>query len=384
MMRGSFLHQVSLVSRQLLAFFSKLLVCLRSCACGILSPGGETFCKYVGLGFAPKFLLEPSKGTAPPRQRPVCRMTSWLAALLLLTIFIAESQGGTNSGHIALLLSGPEEAYAVSAKAFKAEVNMPVHTYTLTGEDQQFSTIKTRLFASRPSIIFALGAKAAFMAKTWTKSEPEIPVVFAMVLNWRRYNLLDGQANMSGIATETSVGTQFVHLTTIVPTTRKIGVVYSAEFSQSLIDEAKKIASLLGLELVTEAISSPIEFQRAYKKISSRIDSFWVLNDPVTFTLNNMDWLARRCIKDRIVCLGQSENVVRQGLTFAVNSDFHDIGAQAASLARNILRGNQRPQDIGVMDPLGTQIHINLLAAERIGLRIDPTALDMATKVFDK
>lgn len=371
-MRGSFLHRVSLVPFRIKAFMRTLFCILRRNQSAIP---------------AQTALLRSASHQNLARKRSALSLlsVSCLGTLLILMFFISQSHAADGvGGNVALLLSGPEEAYAVSAEAFKAEVNLPFRTFTLSGEDKNFSAIKTQLFASKPSIIFALGAKAAFLAKAWTKTQPEIPVVFAMVLNWKRYDLLKGQDNISGIATETSVGTQFVNLTTIVPKTSKIGVVYSEEFSASLIAEAKETAALLGLELVAEPITSPFEFQRAYKKISDKVDSFWVLNDPVTFTLSNMDWLAQRCIKDRIVCLGQSENVAKQGLTLAVNADFHDIGAQAASLIKNILRGNQSPADIGVMDPLGTEIHINLRATERMELQLSASALNMATKIFDK
>ena len=114
-----------------------------------------------------------------------------------------------------------------------------------------------------------------------------------------------------------------------------------------------------------------------------QIDSFWALNDPVTYSLENMAWLTEKCIKDRLICLGQSKNITEQGVALSINTDSVDIGSQAASMARNILLGHQRVKEIGVMPPLGTNILVNLKTANRIGLTFNEIALNMATMVFD-
>jgi putative ABC transport system substrate-binding protein len=287
-------------------------------------------------------------------------------------------------GSIAILLSDSEEAYTVPAASFQAAATLPVHIFNLHGDVKNASPLKEELLASHPALIFALGAKAAYLAKAWTKSQPEIPVVFAMVLNWQRYDLLAGQDNITGIAAEMAAGTQFVNLTTFVPQVKKIGVIYSEEHSAEIIAEAKHSAALLGVELVPRAIARPDDFQRVFKELSGAVDCFWILNDPVTYSLANMDWVVTRCIKDRIVCLGQSKNIAEQGIAFSVNPDVDNIGTQAASMARNILLGNQTPKDIGVMAPLGTNIYVNLKTTERLGRTIDPVALELATLVFGK
>jgi ABC-type uncharacterized transport system substrate-binding protein len=96
-----------------------------------------------------------------------------------------------------------------------------------------------------------------------------------------------------------------------------------------------------------------------------------------------MDWLKIRCIKDRLPCIGQSKNIVEHGLVLSINADRADIGSQAASIAKNIIDRHQRPDHIGVMAPLGTQIIINRNTAQRIGLRLHQGTLDLATQVID-
>nr|MBF0221847.1 hypothetical protein [Desulfobulbaceae bacterium] len=306
-----------------------------------------------------------------------------VAIILLFWLFVVPS-GAKEQTSIAVLLSSSEDIYAETAAAFASEVGLPVHIYNLQGDVKKNPDLKKELFADKPSLIFALGAKAAYVAKLWTKDTPEIKVIFSMVLNWQQYHLLEGQDNVAGIAAEVAPGTQFVNLTTIMPKIKRIGVIYSEENSSQIIADARQKARVLGVELVAIPIDRPEAFQTAYKKIRWQLDAFWVLNDPITFSLENMAWLAEKCIKDRLICLGQSENIVKQGLSISVNTESRDIASQAASLARNILLGSQNVKEIGVMPPLGTNIAINIKTIGKIGVQIDQLTLNMATTIFDE
>ncbi len=287
------------------------------------------------------------------------------------------------AGPIAILLSDSDAAYQEQATAFSHEVDLPCQLFNLHGDINNDPGLKDRLLHAKPVLIYALGAKAAYLAKLWTRERQEIPVLFAMVLNWPRYHLLNDQTNIAGIAAEMSPGTQFVNMTLFSPKVKRIGLLYSPS-STTLLELARKEAALLGLELVAEPIERSQDFQRGFKKITGRIDAFWVLNDPVLYTLENLDWLEQRCLNERLLCVGQSQNLAKAGLTLSVNLDASQIATQAAAMATNILVNHQQIRDIKVMEPLSTQLLLNLKSAERIGLAIPPQARNMATTLIDQ
>lgn len=286
-----------------------------------------------------------------------------------------------SGGPIAILLSDSEAAYGQQVSIFSEEIGMPVEVFNLHGDLAHDSGLKERFFAVRPSLIFALGAKAAYAAKLWTQDRQDIPVLFAMVLNWQRYKLLDGSSNIAGIAAEISPGAQFVNMTMFLPSMQRIGLIYSP-LSETILSQAKEAAALLGLELVAESIDRSNDFQRAFKRLAGRVDAFWLLKDPVVYTLENMDWLEDRCLKEKLLCVGQTQNLAKMGLALTVNPDFAQIGGQVAAMARNILLHGQKPGEIGVMEPIGTQLFVNIKTAERIGLSVSPQVLDMATSII--
>lgn len=307
--------------------------------------------------------------------------------LLVLGLWIIPANptwAETAPGPIAVLLSDTEEAYTRPVASFTEEIQLPVQIFNLKGEIDNAPREMARIFAIRPALILALGAKAAYTAKVWTADHTKIPVIFALVLNWRRYKLLDGQDNIAGIASEVAPGTHFLNLAMASPKVKRIGVIYSRVHSSETIRQAREEAEKLGLTLVEMPISRPMEFRQAYKQISERIDGFWMLADPVAYTLPNVDWLEERCTRDRLVCIGQSRNIAEIGVLLAVNPDLANVGQQAASMAKNILINHQLPKQIGVMPPLGTRLVLNAKTAEKINLRLNRIVMDLASDIIDR
>jgi len=285
---------------------------------------------------------------------------------------------------IVILVSDGEDAYSGPIESFTEDINQPVEIYNLKGDVRLAPEVMTGIIDLEPQLIFALGAKAAVVSKVWTADHPEIPVVFAMVLNWERYNLIGPQGNVAGIAYDAAPGTHLANLSMLSPEINRVGIIYSREHSGKLIESARKSAEILNLELVEKDIENPQEFQRAFKGMEDKIDSYWILPDPVVYTLENISWLERRCVNDRIICLGPSENVAKLGVVLSVDPDQKNLGNQAASITKSILRYNQKPGKIGVMPPIGTRLFINVKTANKIGLQISRNILDQATKIIER
>ncbi len=301
--------------------------------------------------------------------------------LLLLCLLLPSAAWA--EGWVAILLSDTEAIYHKPIQSFRAAMPLETREFNLHDNIRRAPQLKKEIFTDPPSLIFALGAKAAFAAKLWTKNHQDIPVLFAMVLNYQKYHLLDGQSNITGISSEVNPGNQFLNLTLFAPKIRRIGVIYSKEYSSELVAEAKKATEMLGLELIEIPITAKESFRQSYKELSANVDGIWVLNDALTYTLDNMDWLQERCIQDQLVCIGQSGNLAQVGILLSVRPDSAGIGVQAASMSKNILDHKQSPASIGVMDPLGTDISLNRRTARRIGLSLNPQALNMATTIIE-
>lgn len=304
------------------------------------------------------------------------QITTMLALILLSFGCIAAEQT------IIALLSDDTESYQQPLKAFKEKIKQPVITYNLHGDIDQAPVIMEKILQHKPTLIFALGAKAAWFAKSSTKKRTDIKVIFAMVLNHQRYQLDDGQENIAGISSDIAPGTQLFNLSLFSPGISRVGIIYSPEHSGQSLGKAIEAAEILGLEIVKLPINRAKEFTRAWQKMVGSIDAFWVLNDPVIYTLDNIYWIKDRCIKEQLICIGQSDNISRLGVLLSINPDDNNIGIQAAAIARDILVQQRKPVEIGIQDPIGTHITLNTTTAHKIGLTVSDVARSMVNDII--
>ncbi len=310
------------------------------------------------------------------------RVLLGVAAGLLLLLSGAGSAAAAG-GPVVVVLSDAEAAYSLPVATFRAELGLPVQVFNLEGDIDRAPALMEKIMALHPALLFTLGAKASYVAKVWTKDRPELPVLFAMVINWQHYGLVDGQQNIFGIDSDVEPGVQFAHMMMLSPRIKRVGVIYNTSLSGEVVTAARKAAKVLGIELEERAIRHPQQLQRAYLEMVDDIDGLLILADPVVYTLENIAWLQKRCMRDHLICVGQSENVAKLGVLMAIDPDIPNIGAQAAAMARSVLSGHQTPAAVGVMPPLGTKLYLNLRTADKIGLHPSRAAVDMASQVFD-
>lgn len=310
-----------------------------------------------------------------------------IAFILAMTLMILSAwpcTGEPRQDLIVILVSDVEDAYGKALDAYVEEADFPVRIINLNGQIDRAADVMAKVIAHKPSLIFCLGAKASYIAKVWTADRPDIPVIFAMVLNPERYELNSGQSNIAGIATEVDPGAQFANLSLFFPKIRNIGMIYSPEHSSQLIQHAEKTSMLLGMKLITSPISSPNEFRKAYLSIREKIDAFWVIADPVVYRVRNIAWLEKRCIEDQLICMGPSENIAKLGLVLSVNPDLSSIGSQAVSMTHDILRYGHTPDTIGIQPPLGTVVTLNMRTVRKLEIDIDPKAMNMASEIINE
>lgn len=300
---------------------------------------------------------------------------------LLCTVSWTTAFAGT--GPVVVLLSDDEAAYSLPVETFRSAVKTPIRVFNLNGDVGRAAVVMTEILALDPSLLFTLGAKASYVAKVWTRERSDLPVLFAMVLNWQRYHLTQGQENVFGIDSSVEPGVQFAHMLMLSPSIKRIGVIYNSDLSTEMVTAARSAAQVFGVELVEQTVRRSSDLRRAYLEIGDRIDGLLILADPVVYTLDNVAWLQKRCMRDHLICVGQSENVAKTGILMAIDPDVPNLGAQAASMVRSVLSGRKSPRSIGVMPPLGTRLYLNLRTAHKIGLQPSRAAINMASDVFE-
>jgi len=263
--------------------------------------------------------------------------------------------------------------YETSIDAFESALDRPTLRVNV-GEDAE-RTLRAAADGHRIDALFALGGQATHLGR---QVFPDAPMVFAMVLDWNRYEFSEQTA---GVALEMPVDVLFTRFKLLLPDLERVGVIYGEKTSAESLEAARAAARALGLDLVEEDVRYADEVPGAYRRMRTEVDALWMFPDPIVVTRDNFRYLRDHTRKDGIAFLAFSENFVRAGALLSIAPSYATMGSQAAVLLERLRTGAA----IGrrVQAPLGSTVTVNAATARRVGLELEPALLVAADRLVD-
>jgi len=239
------------------------------------------------------------------------------------------------------------------------------------GQGEQLSEIRKK----NPRLFVALGSAAASQVAKVVKNTP---VVFCMALNPVASGFIRSMAssgnNLTGASLDIPFHLQFEALRSIVPHAKKVGVIYNPQDTEGVIQQARKTAREMGLDLVAISIASEDKVPAALRSLDKTVDALWSVADSTTFSSGSAEFILLHTLRNRIPFMGLSPAFVKAGALMALEVDYQEVGAQCGGLAAKILTGDQ-PSSLPVTTPQKITLHVNMKTAETIGLKIPPDRL---------
>jgi len=281
------------------------------------------------------------------------------------------------STDVAVMLSDDLPAYHAPVQTFGDALGRPYHVYDLRGDEARALSIAERMKRDPPPLIFALGAKAAWVA---ARQLPDVPLVYAMVQSPDRYGL-DG-ARVTGIAMNLPMDTVISQIQVILPDVRSLGLLTSPGQATTLVPAAQEAAAKAGIELRPEVVGDARELRRALTRLRSGVDALWLAPDPELLTPTNFRLIRDAAVRARQPLLTGSETLVRAGALMCVTPDSVEVGIQAAHLATTLLAPEgEVPSPI---QPEHPRVVLNLDTLEALGLKLDPVQRDFVDAVVQQ
>jgi putative ABC transport system substrate-binding protein len=304
----------------------------------------------------------------------------WVLAALL----VCAPVGAAASVEIVTLTSVEAEPYTVAFRAFQDALSrqgqqVQIKEYLLK-EGAAKERILAEIRSRPPSLILAMGSTATSLAHAQLK---EVPIVFCMVLNPIASGLVQSMQssgnNLTGASLDIPVKLQFEALQSVLPSARRVGVLYNPRETEKVVAPAAKTAATLGLELVTLPVTSPEEVQEMVEALpKKKIDALWSVADSTVFASSrSVEFLLRRTLEARIPVMGLSPTFVKAGALLALSVDYKDVGLQCGEQAALVLAG-QAPSSLPITVPRKVTLYINLNVARAIGLTLADRILDKA------
>lgn len=250
------------------------------------------------------------------------------------------------------------------------------------GDDAQGQEVRVaEIRRKKPQIFVTLGSAAT---ERVAKVVKDTPVLFCMALNPMASGFVRSMNasgnNLTGASLDIPPRVQFEALRSLIPGAKKIGVIYNPKQTETVIQQARRTARDMGLELVAVPIASGEEVPDALRTLDKQVDALWSVADGTTFTSASMEFLFLHTLRNKLPFMGLSPAFVRAGALLALAIDYQEVGAQCAGLATRLLAG-ESPSSLPVTTPQKVTLHVNLKTAETIGLKIPPERLKDAVAV---
>jgi ABC-type uncharacterized transport system substrate-binding protein len=229
----------------------------------------------------------------------------------------------------------------------------------------------------RMAILVAMGSLAAQAAR---ETVPEMPLVFCMVPDPARLNLVG--PGIGGVAFSVPAKNQLAAFRLVNPRGVRVGVIYTEAGAGAVVQEAIKSASSVRLALVAKPVTSLKDVPGALRAMlqgAEAVDAVWVPPDPVLMDAELRRFLLSETAKSGKPVYASTGTMVSEGALVSNGPDLGSIGELVGELVNRLASGEKGKLEMLV--PRG-ELVINRKMASKLGIEVSADALKAANKTF--
>lgn len=213
----------------------------------------------------------------------------------------------------------------------------------------------------KPDLIVALGSKAL----QFTAPIKNIPIIYLLVPSPEK--IADKQANITGVLLQIDPSAQFRALKNILPSVKRVGVLYDPGKTGALVTDAAD--SNKNLTFVRRPTRFPQDVVSQLTSLKGEIDLLWMVPDSTILSPQTEKSFYRFALQNKIPILAFTEKYLAKGASFASHLDLDEMGRLAALLALRIKNG----ESLQGLPPLRADrvvLEINRPMIDKLGLKI--------------
>ncbi len=271
---------------------------------------------------------------------------------------------------------------ALADKGYKQNENLVVDYQNAQGEQANLQTISQKFVQDKPQLVLAIATPSAVaMANATT----EIPILITAVTDPVSAKLVKSNekpdTNVTGTSDMNPVADQLKLIKEIIPTAKKIGIIYNSSEvnSQVQADIADQAAPGLGVEMVKVTVTASNEVMQAAQSMVGRVDAIYVPTD--NMVVSALASVVKVGEDNDIPVFGAESNTVENGAVATVGIDYYQLGRMTGNMAVQVLKG-EKPQDMAIQQQQGSDLILNLKAAQNMGVTVPEAVIAKAKTVI--
>ena len=311
-------------------------------------------------------------------------LTAAIAALLGMSLFAgcgeqaatttaSQGDGVFQIGIIQLMEHPALDAARAGFMAALEDEGIPaVYDYqNAQGDSATLSTIAQRFVNNNVDMILAIATGSAQVAASETSV---IPIIGTAITDYEAARLVDSNeapgGNITGVSDMMPVARQVGLIPEFVPNVRTLGILYSSNEPNSVIQAELAIAAAeaLGLEVVVGTVTALADVQQVTLSVANRADAIYIPTDNTYASA--MSLVAQISIDSGVPVFAADTNMVMTGGIATLGINYFDLGYQSGLMAAKVLRGEAQPASMPIQWADGFTYLVNGDMAEALGIAI--------------
>lgn len=271
---------------------------------------------------------------------------------------------------------------ALADKGYVDGQNIVVDYQNAQGDQGNLQTIANKFVQDKDNLILAIATPSAV---TMANATDQIPILITAVTDPVSAKLVKSndkpETNVTGTSDMNPVADQLKLIKDIVPNAKKIGIIYNSSEvnSQVQVDIADKAAPNLGLETVKVTVTASSEVMQAAQSMVGRVDAIYVPTD--NMVVSSLASVIKIGEQNKIPVFAAESDSVQNGAIATVGIDYYQLGRMTGEMAIRIING-EKPQDMAIQQQQGTDLVVNLKAAQNMGVTVPDAIIAKASKVI--
>lgn len=271
--------------------------------------------------------------------------------------------------HAALDAANEGFIAALDASGIKYEVDQQ----NASGDSSTCVTVADKFVNDGKDLIYTIATPAAQAVAGATS---DIPIVGSAITDYVEAGLIDSNdapgGNVTGSSDMNPIDAQLDLLIQLVPAAKTIGVFYSADEDNSILQANlfTKAAEAKGLTVEKFTISNSNEIQTVVQSMEGKIDACWVPTDNKLAA--GMATVAMIANEIKLPIIAGESNMVTEGALATYGLDYYQLGYLAGEMAVDILKNGKKPADMPIqfLPADKCELAVNEETAKAIGIDV--------------
>ncbi|HFH9834429.1 TPA: tryptophan ABC transporter substrate-binding protein [Streptococcus suis] len=261
--------------------------------------------------------------------------------------------------------------------------NLSIDFMNAEGDQSQVQTMSKKLVDNGNELLIGIATPAA---QGLANATAELPIIMGAVTDPVGANLVtdlkNPGGNITGVSDQTPVADTVSLIKEITPDAKTIGVLYSSNEDNSIIQvaEFKAAAEEAGYTVLEYAVASSNELASTVEVASSKVDAlFTPVDNTVASAFSTVVSVAN---KSKTPIFTSVEDMVEGGGIASVTLSQYDLGVATGKMTAKILDG-ANPADTPVQIFNEGTVVVNQKVAKELGITLSDDVINQASKVIE-